>query len=196
MNYLAHAYLSFNDPDILIGNMISDFVKGKTRFDYPEGIQKGIMLHRQIDSFTDFHPATQKAKEVFRPYYRLYSGPMMDIIYDHFLANDESMFPANALHQFTLDTYATIDEQSAHLPARFAHMFLYMRTENWLYNYRKHEGMEKSLRGLVRRSAFLTESDTAYKLYLDNYEELRECYQMFMPDVKSFAKESFRTLVG
>jgi acyl carrier protein phosphodiesterase len=29
MNYLAHAYLSFGEPDILAGNMISDFVKGK-----------------------------------------------------------------------------------------------------------------------------------------------------------------------
>jgi hypothetical protein len=29
MNYLGHAYLSFNHQDILVGNMISDFIKGK-----------------------------------------------------------------------------------------------------------------------------------------------------------------------
>ena len=64
MNYLAHAYLSFNHPEILTGNMISDFVKGKKKFDYPTTIQKGIMLHRAIDQFTDTHEATKEAKEV------------------------------------------------------------------------------------------------------------------------------------
>ena len=84
MNYLAHAYLSFNDPEILVGNMISDFVKGKKKFDYPIRIQSGITLHRMIDTFTDEHPATKEAKEFFRAYYRLYSGAFIDVVYDHF----------------------------------------------------------------------------------------------------------------
>jgi acyl carrier protein phosphodiesterase len=42
MNFLAHAYLSFNNPEILVGNMISDFVKGSRQFQYPEAIQNGI----------------------------------------------------------------------------------------------------------------------------------------------------------
>ena len=62
MNYLAHAYLSFNEPEILVGNMISDFVKGKKKFDYSPGVQKGIALHRAIDNFTDYHTATKAAK--------------------------------------------------------------------------------------------------------------------------------------
>ena len=67
MNYLAHAYLSFNEPGLLVGNMISDFVKGKKKFDYPAGIRKGIALHRAIDTFTDDHEATKLAKNVFHP---------------------------------------------------------------------------------------------------------------------------------
>jgi acyl carrier protein phosphodiesterase len=74
MNYLAHAYLSFNEPEILAGNMISDFVKGKKKFDYSLTIQQGIALHRAIDQFTDFHPVTQEAKSYFKKDYRLYSG--------------------------------------------------------------------------------------------------------------------------
>ena len=54
MNYLAHAYLSFGDPDILAGNMISDFVKGKKKYEYPDRIQMGITLHRKIDEYTDY----------------------------------------------------------------------------------------------------------------------------------------------
>ena len=72
--------------------MISDFVKGKTKYDYPESIQKGIHLHRLIDEFTDTHPVTAKAKSYFRPQYRLYSGAFIDIVYDHFLALDKKHF--------------------------------------------------------------------------------------------------------
>ncbi len=92
MNFLAHALLSFGDEDFLTGNMISDFVKGKRKFDYPVAIQKGIHLHRMIDEFTDFHPITEKAKELFRYDYRLYSGPFVDIVYDHFLALTKPSF--------------------------------------------------------------------------------------------------------
>ena len=96
MNYLAHAYLSFNNPGILAGNMISDFVKGKRKYDYPQKIQQGIAVHREIDRFTDTHPVTKEAKEIFRPAYRLYAGPLIDVVYDHFLANDIDQFPDGA----------------------------------------------------------------------------------------------------
>ena len=76
MNLLAHAYLSFNNPEILVGNMISDYVKGKKKFDYPIGIQNGIQLHRLIDQFTDAHPMTKRAKIIFSPHYGLYSGAL------------------------------------------------------------------------------------------------------------------------
>ena len=96
MNYLAHAWLSFGQRDILVGNMISDFVKGKKRFDYSEPVQKGITLHRAIDTFTDEHEATKEAKKFFKPVVGLYAGAFMDIVYDHFLATDENEFGRKA----------------------------------------------------------------------------------------------------
>jgi len=86
MNYLAHAYLSFSNEEILVGNMISDFVKGNKKVAYPSSIQKGIMLHRIIDRFTDDHPATRQANTFFKPAVRLYAGAFTDVVYDHFLA--------------------------------------------------------------------------------------------------------------
>ena len=55
MNYLAHAFLSLNDDEIQLGNLIGDFVKGNKYERYPPKIKKGILLHRHIDSFTDHH---------------------------------------------------------------------------------------------------------------------------------------------
>lgn len=194
MNYLAHAYLSFNHPDILVGNMISDFVKGKKKLDYPQDIQKGIMLHRMIDTFTDLHEATKEAKEVFRPHYRLYSGAFMDVVYDHFLAADPSEFSEPALLGFSKQVYAMLDEQAQWLPERFALMFPYMKEHNWLFNYRTRWGTGKSLGGVVRRSAYLTESDTAYHLFEQHYQLLQDCYRHFWASVKPFAKEQFDLL--
>lgn len=191
MNYLAHAYLSFNDPEILVGNLISDFVKGKKKFDYPANIQQGITLHRIIDTFTDEHEATKKAKEVFRPHYRLYSGAFVDVVYDHFLAIDENEFPSDSLLVFSQQVYSVLDNHYQWLPERFALMFPYMKSQNWLFNYRTILGTQKSMGGVVRRAAYLTESETASHLFSAYYQPLQDCFRQFWKDMKPFALQQF-----
>ncbi|MDB5195902.1 MAG: hypothetical protein JWP88_272 [Flaviaesturariibacter sp.] len=195
MNYLAHAYLSFRQPGLLVGNMISDFVKGKAQFEYERQIQQGIRLHRQIDKFTDDHPATAKAKEFFRPDYRLYSGAIVDVLYDHFLANDDSCFGPNELLTFSFEVYDTLEYHQAQLPLRFTAMLPYMKSQNWLYHYGERDGIYQSLGGLVRRAAYLTEANTAFRLFEEHYEELANCYALFFEDVKNYAKAQVAQLL-
>jgi len=185
MNYLAHAYLSFNRPGILVGNMISDFVKGKKKYDYPAEIQQGIALHREIDRFTDAHFATKEAKEIFRPAYRLYAGALIDVVYDHFLALDENEFTDEGLKAFTINTYVLLDQFTDHFPEKFNTMYPYMKAHNWLHDYRYRQGIEKSLGGLVRRAKYLEESNTAYFLFNEHYDILKDLYQLFFPELKS-----------
>jgi acyl carrier protein phosphodiesterase len=187
MNYLAHAYLSFEQPEILVGNMISDFVKGKKRYDYPEGIQLGITLHREIDLFTDEHPALKSVKDIFRPAYRLYAGALVDVVLDHFLSTDKNEFTEEKLDVFTKETYNTLNKYTEFFPEKFSAMFPYMKAQNWLFNYRHHWGIEKSLGGLVRRSKYMTESETAFRLFNENYEKFEKCYRIFFPEVKNLA---------
>jgi len=187
MNYLAHAYLSFDSEEILVGNLISDFVKGKRKFDYPRGIQKGIALHRAIDTFTDTHQATKEAKKIFQPDYRLYSGAFVDVVYDHFLALDAHAFPDETLRNFSENVYRVLDRYTKHFPVRFARIFSFMKSQNWLYHYQTKEGTKAAFGGLARRARYIDESETAARLFEKNYHILRECYQHFFPDVKSFA---------
>jgi len=187
MNYLAHAYLSFNRPGILVGNMISDFVKGRKKFDYPQKIQNGIALHREIDNFTDNHFATKEAKSFFRPAYRLYAGSFIDVVYDHFLALDENEFTDESLRSFTVNTYSILDQFTDHFPEKFRMMYPYMKAHNWLYHYRYREGIQKSLGGVVRRANYLTESDTAYFLFTEHYDSLKKLYHLFFPELKSMS---------
>lgn len=179
---------------MLTGNLISDFVKGRSRYDYPPAIQQGITLHRAIDEFTDRHPATREAKEVFRPAYRLYSGAFVDVVYDHFLAADERVFTRESLLQFTGEVYQSLEADAVHFPDRFARQFPYMKTQNWLYHYHSREGAGKSFGGLVRRSLHLSESDTAFALFEQHYQRLASCYRQFWDEVLPFARRQLEIL--
>lgn len=174
--------------------MISDYVKGKKKFDYPVAIQNGIMLHRYIDTFTDEHEATKEAKQVFRPAYRLYSGAFVDVVYDHFLATDENEFTGQSLLNFTHVVYSTLDNNAQWLPERFALLFPHMKQHNWLFNYRTSSGTYKSMGGVVKRAAYLTESETAFQLFEQHYQLLKECYHHFWKDLKRYTAKQFELL--
>jgi acyl carrier protein phosphodiesterase len=195
LNYLAHAYLSFNEPGLLTGNMISDFVKGKKQFEYSLPIQKGISLHRAIDEFTDRHSITREAKKCFKPSYGLYSGAFMDVVYDHFLALDPVEFPGDSLSLFAQKTYQELEKVGPSLPDRFQKIFYFMRIQNWLYNYRNKEAIKNSFTGLVRRAAYMHDFETAFGIFEKNYDDLKNYYQLFFPDLKNFAMERFKALM-
>ena len=195
MNLLAHAYLSFDQPEMLVGNMINDYVKGKKQFDYPHAVHKGMILHRSIDDFTDTHPVTKKLKSYFKDDYRLYAGAFGDVVYDHFLANDTKQFANDeALQKFSDTVYKVLDENFELLPAPFQGMIPYMKKENWLYNYKFPQGIKNSFAGLVRRAAYITDADTAFTIFTNHYNDIQICYDEFFPQLKSFAKEQFDQL--
>ena len=196
MNYLAHAYLSFGDPDILAGNMISDFIKGKKKFDYPHRIQMGITVHRKIDEYTDTHPATRQAKQYLKSPAGLYAGAFIDIIYDHFLANDPYEFEEGALAVFTQNTYAQLETLENILPEKFQKFLFHMRTQDWLLHYQSTQGIHNSFRGLCRRAKYIDDPDPVFEAFLKYYEELKMSYEFFFPHVKTFAYHELLYLRG
>ncbi len=203
MNYLAHAYLSFEITDITVGNMISDFVKGKQKLDYPLAIQQGITLHRAIDSFTDSHAVTRQAKSYFKEAYGLYAGPLVDVVYDHFLANDPLRFPetgngeadaGSGLKAFAQKTYEQLSTREALLPERFGRFFHYMRAQDWLFNYRYKQGIFNAFAGLARRAAYMGSSEQAGLLFEKYYTGLEACYTDFFPALQDFALRTLQQL--
>lgn len=195
MNFLGHAFLSFGDAEILTGNMMGDFVKGKAALEqYPEKIKKGILLHRKIDEFADHHPASARAKVWFRETYGLYSGPIIDILYDHFLANDPKHFVSEeALQEFAQNVYQQLGEHQPYFTDMFTRVYTYMTTDNWLYNYRQVKGMEKAFKGLSRRATHMPPPDMAYRIFITHYHQLTQCYYEFMDDVINFVKVELNT---
>jgi acyl carrier protein phosphodiesterase len=113
----------------------------------------------------------------------------MDVVYDHFLANDPDKFTLESLRNFSEGVYQVLGAHFEYLPDRFARMFPYMKEQNWLFNYSTIRGTEASFGGVVRRARYLNESNTAALVFEEHYETLREYYTVFFPDLRSFAKK-------
>ena len=190
MNYLGHAYLSFGDADLLVGNIAGDHVKGLLALEkYPARVKQGFLLHRKIDEFADNHPANRRAKLLFRTDFGLYAGAIVDTIYDHFLANDPKIFESEkALLAFTQSVYAQIDSRFDLLPPTFARYYPFMKEHNWLYHYRSVKGAERSLQGLARRATNMPPIEPAYITFISGYYNLNQCYFDFMDDMVKYAK--------
>lgn len=189
MNYLAHAFLSFDRPKIIAGNLIADFVKGKQQFRFSSGVRRGITLHRAIDTFTDTHEATREAKKIFVPSCGRYSGAFLDIVYDHFLATDPRYFSEQSLELFAQHVYETVDAVDEVLPENFNRTFFYMQRQDWLSGYALKENIFNAFRGIYHRAKYLPEQGDAYAAFDKNYAALQHYYSLFMPDVINFSRE-------
>lgn len=190
MNYLGHAYLSLDNSEVLTGNMIGDYVKGRLAMkNYPDGIRKGILLHRKIDEFTDHHHATIRAKVFFKADYGLYAGAIMDTLFDHFLANDSGIFPSeHTLQLFSKHTYSQLSVYKDYFPTAFKAYFPIMLEHDWLTGYRKVKGMERALKGLERRAKYIPHIDKAFEIFISHYYELNQRYTEMINDLVNFVK--------
>jgi possible [acyl-carrier-protein] phosphodiesterase len=188
MNFLAHSYLSFSEEQ-LVGNMIADFVKNRDVARLPESIQKGIKLHRAIDTFTDAHSLIHEAKAPFRPLVRLYSGAFVDVAFDYFLANDTAENSQRDWQGHSQRVYAVLRRYEEFLPEVFKKVLDKMQQDDWLYNYRNEWGIEYSFRNVVNKAQFLDKTTNVFPAFLANKDFLRKKYEIFFPEIKSFAQD-------
>lgn len=188
MNFLAHAYLSFQDTDLIVGNLIADMIKGKQIDSLPLEIQQGIFLHRQIDAFTDRHPIVKEVQMYFDETAGRYRGSFLDVAYDHFLAKSDKYQPDNGWAEFAQDCYSAIEARASVLPSQFISMFLYMKSENWLLNYRNKWLIEKSFERLQNRATYIQKDIPVYQDFEKNYDALEDSFNAFFPDLVSFVK--------
>lgn len=188
MNFLAHAYLSFGHDGILVGNLAADFIKGKEIQRFDKAILIGILLHREIDSFTDSHPLVRAGQSYLRPKFRHYSTVITDIFFDYFLGKNWEKYSGIPLESFANQTYQTIDKQLNLLPDSFKIMFVRMKSQNWLYHYREIEGIQKALIGLSRRTTFDSKMNEATEVLLEKEAEFEVIFFAFFKELETFAR--------
>src|SRR4249920_1836443 len=184
MNYLAHLYLSEPSEDAWLGSLLGDFVKGPLDGRYSGDITRAIVLHRNIDTFTDAHPLVLQSKSRISPERRRYAGIMIDMFYDHFLAKCWDEFHAEPLGAFTARIYAILERRHATLPERLQQMAPKMAQWHWLGSYAEvgsiHTALDRMSQRLTRENRLLGSADELTQ----HYAALETDFRAFLPQVR------------
>ncbi|WP_242046272.1 MULTISPECIES: acyl carrier protein phosphodiesterase [Calothrix] len=189
MNWLAHLLLSEPNVESRLGNLLADIVKGAARQELNSYIQRGIACHLVIDRFTDSHIVVQRSKQRIDSSYRRFSGVLVDIFYDHFLAKNWSEYCNVSLDDFTAEIYSSFRAYPGQIPIMVREVISRVAAEDWLGSYRHVSGVEIALlrisKRLSRRCNRHLSLTPAINELITHYDALESDFQEFFPQLLS-----------
>ena len=196
MNFLAHIYLSCDNDIHKIGNFVADGIRGNKYHNYPEEMQIGIVLHREIDTYTDAHPIFRKSTKLLHKNYGHYSGVIVDIFYDHFLAKNWKHYSDIPLDLFVQDFYRSLKMNFDLLPLRFKQLTPIMIENNWLLSYASLEGVQLVLNGMNRRTKNKSKMNLATLELQKYYEIFENHFTEFFSELIIFSQFKLEQLIN
>jgi acyl carrier protein phosphodiesterase len=188
VNYLFHIYLSGDDPDILTGNFMGDFIKGPLGEIYPPRLRIGLELHRSIDSFAQRHPAFTRSRLRLDQSFGLYRGILVDLYYDHFLASGWSDRSQQPLLSYLDQARSKIEERRRYLPERLQGLVPII-FEEMIPSYCDADGVGRALARMSRRVRRTNPLAGGGAELMRHYDGLREDFLEFLPDISQFAAD-------
>jgi acyl carrier protein phosphodiesterase len=194
MNFLAHIYLSGDSDLIKIGNFMADGVRGNKHLELQSEIQKGIILHRSIDTFTDAHPIFRKSTKRLHANYHHFSGVIVDVFYDHFLAKNWSLYSDEKLEEYVANFYYSLAIHNDLLTEKAQMMKPYMIQQNWLLSYQTIDGIEKILSQMdnrIKRESNMRFSVQELRLF---YSDFEDDFTVFFNDLRTHSSEILNKL--
>jgi acyl carrier protein phosphodiesterase len=191
MNYLAHSYLSGDNDFIKIGNFLGDWVKGSDYLKYSEHIRTGIVLHRNIDQFIDRHPIARLSAGRFQSRYSKYSGVIIDILYDHFLAKNWKDFYDISLHDYVNRMHNLMLNNFEILPERLKDYLPGFMNERWIERYATLEGIRDVLETMSKRTSLPKESEFAISVIEAFYNDFRHEFFDFFGQIIEFVESNY-----
>lgn len=194
MNFLAHIHLSGENEFIKIGNFMADGVRGKQYDNFPSEIQKGILLHRAIDTFTDAHPLFRQSTKKLHSRYHHYAGVIVDMYYDHFLAKNWSDYHNESLALYSEKFYQSLLDNHSILTSKTQHLLPYMVEYNWLVNYQSVPGLERILSQMDHRTKNQSLMRFATEELVAHYDEFEAEFLLFYKEVQLFSKNKLNEL--
>jgi acyl carrier protein phosphodiesterase len=190
MNFLAHIHLSGTDTALQIGNFLGDFVVGdlqhKRNAYLSAPMKKGVILHRKIDAFTDQHPAVRACTKRLMPNYHKFSGIIVDVFFDHFLAKYWPKFSSHGILDFTESFYQALLSQQPNLPQAFEPLIHSITTHKWLANYVHLEGVRRSLTSISKRATFQSGIENAVETLENDGAFFEAQFLLFYPQMLTF----------
>jgi len=196
MNFLAHLYLSGSGEDLMVGNFMGDYVKGKEYLNYPPEIQKGLLLHRKIDYYTDTHPVTKLSRNHVADHYHKYSGIVIDIFYDYFLASNWDTYSSIPLGLFVDNVFELLKKYHEVLPQGIKNWFPNFIRNNWLVSYSTIEGIETVLHRMSGRTSLPEKTVYGIEILRSKHDELKEEFNTFFPDIRNYVNQEYGVVTG
>jgi acyl carrier protein phosphodiesterase len=194
MNFLAHAHLSGKNHEVLFGNFIADAVKGKNFERFEKDIQLGIKLHRMIDSYTDSHPVFRSTLNRIRKDFGKYSGIVVDIYYDHFLAKNWNDYHNDELRHFAKIVYGILKKRYLLLPSRTKRLLPFLITQNWLVGYANLKDLSLVFYGMDRRTGLHSGMSSAVEVLENNYDDINRDFDKFYPELILYSSKALTDL--
>ncbi len=187
MNYLAHFYLSNNNENLILGNLLADSMNG--RLDSPQysmfsnEIMLGIKMHREIDRYTDTHEVVRKSIHRLQPKYHKYSGVIIDMYYDHLLARNWNEYSNTPIELYSARVYQIFEENKSIIPLKMNRLVHSMTSRDWLSNYRFEENLKWAFAGLAKRAKFISNMEFAFDDLIEHYHEFSTEFKQFFPEI-------------
>lgn len=190
LNYLAHIFLSGNKRGLQVGNFIGDFVKGNQYQNYPATIKDGILLHRQLDSFTDSNPLFIEATSLLKPSFGRYSAIITDIYFDYLLASDFRRYSqTQTLNAFAYNFYLSVLLHYRWLPKRVKEFIFHFIGTNRLGKYSCYSGIQESLAIMALFKIPELNPQQTVDFLRENEAHLREIFNKFMPQIILYSQD-------
>ena len=183
MNFLAHAFLSGDNPEVLFGNFVADSIKGKMIEKYDGSMLRGVHLHRAIDAYTDQHPVVKESVKRLQPEFLRFSPVIVDMYYDHFLATNWASYSSRELSAFSVEVYRVLLRNFSKLPPRSKRILPWMMAQNWLTGYANLADLHRSFLMMSRRINFESHMENAVDFLKLHYADFEQDFKEFFPDL-------------
>ena len=187
MNFLAHAVLAGDDPALMVGGVVGDWIKGPLPGRLPPDLARGVALHRAIDSHAETHPAFRRSRGRVSPTRRRYSGVLVDIFYDHLLAADWAALHPRPFAEYRHGVYRALAARRADLPEGAHFALQLMAAEDWFESYARIEGIVDVLQRMSRRARRPNPLAGGEAEFLVDAEGFRADFLEWLADARDFA---------
>lgn len=188
MNFLAHALLAGEDPALLVGGVIGDWIKGPLPGVLPDDLARGVALHRAIDAFAESQPAFRRSRSRVSTDRRRYAGVLVDVFYDHLLARNWAAIHDRPLHEFCGAVYRSIEDRLDELPVSSRPALMLMAREDWLGSYSRIEGIADVLARMSRRARQPNPLEHGEQEFLADVDGYTSDFHEWLDDMKGFCQ--------
>jgi acyl carrier protein phosphodiesterase len=189
LNFLAHALLAGDSPSLIVGGVVGDWIKGSLPGTLPDDLAQGVALHRAIDHYAESHPAFNRSRSRISTERRRYAGVLVDVFYDHLLAENWAAIHHQPLHEYCTAVYGMIEDRLNDLPASAHPALKLMTQQDWLTSYAQIEGIADVLARMSRRARQPNPLMHGEQEFLADVDGFTGDFYAWLGDTKEFSRQ-------